>query len=633
MNKKGFTLTELIAVIVILALLIGLSTTVFVGVKNNVLEKELDNTISYIETKAEEYAKSTSIITVTVEELIKQGYLTSDDGISIYNPVTKESMNCHLVNVEYKNGNYVAKYDAEKDLMLANGKCDTYEASSALKIEACDNDGCSDKEWYNQNVTLKIKRNDGAILNGGNVKYYWQGTDGYSGTSKEITTKIKENTYNTVLYKAVVNYEEGEKAVVGTATKAIKIDREKPIIKSVSLANENAWTSENKKLTVEYTDNNGSGVYGIYIGDIECNNLSIEDYTKVSTNTYKTNLGNGTYNICVIDKAGNVGTTADNKATKVEKVNRNEYTVTYKCNNCTTKEEKQVVHVNDNVTTKVEANEHYNLNGATISGQGCKIANDTVIATEVMNDITCIITAQPNIYPVNLNNQSATGGGTTTVYEKYDVNYSLTSGGASVVNITKPTKAAHEFQGYYTGTNGSGTKVIDANGDILVDNTFFTQETTLYAKWKALYTCPQGTMVADSSRGSSTGGYICVRGYTYSYENTYCDYYPCLNWVTKSLGYSSDSCCNSYISECISYCASTYNSCWPECTYQSYDECLDTCRSIHNCLCKETYCSSYGSCLSWSGNGTYTYGCNGGWSRYDGSGSSTRCYKGATLGS
>ena len=38
-SKKGFTLTELIAVIVVLSLLISISTVVFINVRKNVLKK------------------------------------------------------------------------------------------------------------------------------------------------------------------------------------------------------------------------------------------------------------------------------------------------------------------------------------------------------------------------------------------------------------------------------------------------------------------------------------------------------------------------------------------------------------------------------------------------------------------
>lgn len=47
MNKKGFTLTELLAVIIILGVLIGIGVTSYINIKNNSLEKQKENVISY----------------------------------------------------------------------------------------------------------------------------------------------------------------------------------------------------------------------------------------------------------------------------------------------------------------------------------------------------------------------------------------------------------------------------------------------------------------------------------------------------------------------------------------------------------------------------------------------------------
>ena len=52
MKKKGFTLVELLATIAILVVLISLSLVIYNRVKENVLNQELANTISYIETQA-----------------------------------------------------------------------------------------------------------------------------------------------------------------------------------------------------------------------------------------------------------------------------------------------------------------------------------------------------------------------------------------------------------------------------------------------------------------------------------------------------------------------------------------------------------------------------------------------------
>ena len=110
--------------------------------------------------------------------------------------------------------------------------------------------------------------------------------------------------------------------------------------------------------------------------------------------------------------------------------------------------------------------------------------------------LTAIFT--PNTYSITINNDGSTY---KTIYEVYATRYEETKGsGTSISKITIPTKAGYEFVGAYTGTNGSGTKVIDANGNIVTGNTSFTSNTTIYVYWKAI-----GYFVNYNGNGS-TGG-------------------------------------------------------------------------------------------------------------------------------
>lgn len=90
----------------------------------------------------------------------------------------------------------------------------------------------------------------------------------------------------------------------------------------------------------------------------------------------------------------------------------------------------------------------------------------------------------PTVFEITLNNQSATTAGTTAIYEKYNTNWYGESAATNVITtITKPEKTGYYFDGYYTGQNGAGTKVINNTGTILSGNTAFTTTTTLYANW------------------------------------------------------------------------------------------------------------------------------------------------------
>lgn len=106
------------------------------------------------------------------------------------------------------------------------------------------------------------------------------------------------------------------------------------------------------------------------------------------------------------------------------------------------------------------------------------------------------MTAQwtPNWYKVSENMKGGSGG-TVEFWELYATSFNSSKNAQAVISsITPPTRTGYLFQGYYnidTGNNGDalpsgGTLVIDASGSIRVSNTFFTQDTTIYALWKPI---------------------------------------------------------------------------------------------------------------------------------------------------
>ena len=103
-----------------------------------------------------------------------------------------------------------------------------------------------------------------------------------------------------------------------------------------------------------------------------------------------------------------------------------------------------------------------------------------------------------NTYTVTCDQQNGSGG-TATFYEVYGSKfYTDTTNKTSVTKITVPTRTGYTFGGYYTSTNGSGTQVVDASGTIKVSNTYFTSNTTIYAKW----TVNTYTITCDQQNGS-----------------------------------------------------------------------------------------------------------------------------------
>ena len=116
MNKKGFTLVELLAVIIILGLLIAIAVPSYIGVSKRIKEKMWDNKLKMIETAVEMYVQDNKnyfciydsssnkwIATdeliegpirsssYTIKRLIQDGYLTADDDEKFINPIDNQN--------------------------------------------------------------------------------------------------------------------------------------------------------------------------------------------------------------------------------------------------------------------------------------------------------------------------------------------------------------------------------------------------------------------------------------------------------------------------------------------------------------------------------------------------------------
>ena len=295
-KNKAFTLTELIAVIVILSILITLSVVVFMNIRRNTLEKEYTNLVSYLETKAALYAKDTGITTISVEDLIKEGYIKPDDETDIYDPRDNKSMNCYLIKMEYKDGEYIAKLS--DDFTNDDGTCKEYTKTSGYEICRINGNNCYSigaDEWFNKNIKLGIKDVNG-LINSGDASYSWSTNTGFTSNNKDVTTEV--SLIGDITYKCEVKMkDETGKDIIGVATKEIKIDMEKPIISEIKYDN-NYNTS--KTIEIVANDGMGSGIggYSIVLDGQDCNNYSSSNKIDVNDNGY--------YKVCVRDKAKNI---------------------------------------------------------------------------------------------------------------------------------------------------------------------------------------------------------------------------------------------------------------------------------------------------------------------------------------
>lgn len=120
MNKKGFTLVELISVIAILAILIVLTIPTYNNVSNNIKQRNFDSKKSVIEKQTIEYVnkylkeetynyinRTSKNVCFSVRFLIRNGIITSDkeNDEVIINDVNNDEYkgNKYIVAVSYDN--------------------------------------------------------------------------------------------------------------------------------------------------------------------------------------------------------------------------------------------------------------------------------------------------------------------------------------------------------------------------------------------------------------------------------------------------------------------------------------------------------------------------------------------------
>ena len=327
-KRKGFTLVELLAAIAILGVIIGISTAVFIKIKNDSLQKEYENVVSYLENAAAKYARETGYTTISVSDLIDDGYAMPDDETDIYDPRTNESMNCYIIVSTFENNDY--KSELKEKLENEDRKCKAYEKTSDYTLCKVEENKCTTDDlkttWFKDNITIGVRKDVGSneiLETSEDTSIRWSSTTGASGTNSTITTNV--SVVSDATYKAEVI--KGD--TTGFGVSPVKIDKQSPVITEVSVNSD--WASK-KDVTVTANDFAGSGIYGIYLikikdkdgsetseADKKCSDIDEGEYTEAENNKATIeDKEEGTYKACAIDNAGNYSDDDDTKEVIVD---------------------------------------------------------------------------------------------------------------------------------------------------------------------------------------------------------------------------------------------------------------------------------------------------------------------------
>ena len=300
-NKKGFTLVELLSVIVLLGIIITIGLFSISSIRKAILDRQYKNLKTEIELAAEKYYQDTESTIFYVQTLLDEGYIKADNSsLNIYSPVDSNIMNCYTINV--------VDEKATLDDINKNKECNTEIAGNyELKIMR-ENDKTSDK-WYKESEILSaVIKKDNSVDD--SLIYTWT-TDLNPNTIwdqrkfdlKNLLSE-KGGVINDVFY-VQANSQDTDK-VYRSAGRRIKIDKVKPIIDSADAGEQNDWVKQ-RDVTIKAHDL-GSGIVGYLFSDKADCSGNFEKLTKPQNEftLKRTFKSNGEYYFCLIDDAGNI---------------------------------------------------------------------------------------------------------------------------------------------------------------------------------------------------------------------------------------------------------------------------------------------------------------------------------------
>lgn len=182
MNKKGYTLVEIISVIALIAVICGLFVLNFSRKNNNQLEENYNNEIKKMESAADTYVMTNkssndskyeiikytaanedeSFCYITIHDLVNDGFLNE---IPI-NPKTNEEFEGVIKFTKYKDGAYDFKYidDAEGYILFVYEKNGATSVGRHVQAVTCDSSDKNDVIDCAKNITLpSIIRKNGTV--------------------------------------------------------------------------------------------------------------------------------------------------------------------------------------------------------------------------------------------------------------------------------------------------------------------------------------------------------------------------------------------------------------------------------------------------------------------------------------
>lgn len=375
-RSKGFSIPELLAVIVIMGILITIASFTYNGISKSMKKRAYDNKLNLIKTKSVEYATDNNINneTISVAKLVMEGYLDiendTDKNEKVSNPLGGY-LDCYEINIKREIDDYDVDVDAGSSCDIANldvaaAKIKIYayeyeEKNGTDDINLNDIGNNKNVKWTNKNLYLFIDPD--TLPDKTNVKITWglssdtkEGNLAGNVTANESYANIyKVKTYSVYNTNMVVQIEANKRQYRQTVS--VKIDKEIPTLTMDANAAYETLDENTKRATkvinFNGSDGSGSGVgytktdgkaVGYFLTNDSNYTPNKSDFDIEVSSHAKAVYENGTYYGYAIDAAGNISKASTISITNAEynlpvcmlpKANttwtNRDYTYTYGC--------------------------------------------------------------------------------------------------------------------------------------------------------------------------------------------------------------------------------------------------------------------------------------------------------------
>ena len=321
--KKGFTLIEMLAVILILGVILLIGVPIYQGIQKSTNESIYNSKIANVKSKAEAYSAEAGTFIYDIRAMIEWGLLTPDNESGEYlDPRDGRDMKCDIVQVSLENDQYYASVSPGYDTG-GNARCYTTEElqsmNSIVQIKYYKNASGTEKfdaGWIKADEVYAGYEFIGSP-EVSNVVATWGGV----GTPLEsgmlyITSMRILNT----MVQLHIEFDYNGKHIAQDVAKAIKIDNESPVAKAVNGPGSEV-SSNLSYVEWNLTDGEGSGVAGhVILNDSQyaakkCSGYTVDEIPSSDKTVVGKHLNNGTYYVCVKDNVGNI--TKDEEITGV----------------------------------------------------------------------------------------------------------------------------------------------------------------------------------------------------------------------------------------------------------------------------------------------------------------------------